>query len=267
MRFNIFPEGVSPLEIETQDQTETTRYGILTSHPQQGIKVRDMYPTTLWALENTPGFKTSLQREHETLSQLRHPRLPHAHAYGYARTEAGFPGTVEYLVMDHIEGTSLGRISEKTLEDIVPLVSQASEVLEAVHQAGYVHADVKPHNMRVSPEGSVYIIDFDLAVPIGQVGRGFSPNYAAPEQLRREPLDARTDVYCLAAVLYETATGRIFDTRTAKEIPPKTIPESVRTAVLVGLCERESRPTMREFRELLPRYVSQVAVSARKYAA
>ncbi len=164
-----------------------------------------------------------LRKEALTLSQLNHPNIATVHDFD---TQDG----IDFLVMEFVSGVSLaqklaaGALPEK---EVAALGIQIAEALEEAHAQGMIHRDLKPGNVMVTPKGRAKVLDFGLArllhpdvAPGGgptsattesladtQAGAGTLP-YASPEQLRREPVDARTDIYALGGVLYEMATGR-----------------------------------------------------------
>jgi serine/threonine protein kinase len=100
------------------------------------------------------------------------------------------------------------------------IIQQCAEGLQHLHDRGWVHCDVKPDNFLVNEEGVVKLIDFSIAVPAkkgglaGLFGGGRSRtirgtrSYMAPEQIRRQPLDGRADIYGLGCVIFEMLSGR-----------------------------------------------------------
>ncbi len=151
------------------------------------------------------------------LSRLNHPNIETIFDFD---SEDG----VEFIATEYIAGEGLdttlasGALSEK---DIALFGSQLAEGVAAAHQQGIIHRDLKPSNLRITPDRRLKILDFgiaDLTLPITSDGTtatlgeskrlaGTLP-YMAPEQVRGEKLDARTDIWGLGAVLYEMATGR-----------------------------------------------------------
>lgn len=132
-----------------------------------------------------------------------------------------------YLVMEYVEGMSLrdvlnlrGRLRPG---EALSLLGPAAAGVSATHAAGLVHRDVKPENVLLASDGTVKIGDFGLArfaasasTTLGDDRFAGTPRYTAPEAVRGQPLDARTDVYALGIVLYECLTGRPpFDGETA----------------------------------------------------
>ncbi len=131
---------------------------------------------------------------------------------------------MDFLVMEYLPGETLdaklasGPLPEK---EIARLGAQITEGLTAAHAQDIIHRDLKPGNLVVTPDGRLKILDFGLAKLLPRVGEksqietvtssdavsGTLP-YMAPEQLRGETVDARTDIFALGAVLYEMATGK-----------------------------------------------------------
>jgi len=157
-------------------------------------------------------------KEALTLSKLNHPNIATVHDFD---TQDG----TDFLVEELIEGLSLdtmllsGPMAEK---EIVDLGLQLAEGLAVAHQHGVIHRDLKPGNVRVTPDGRLKILDFGLAMILrGEVSStavtesvsetkafvGTLP-YMAPEQLLGGKVDARTDIWATGCILYEMATGR-----------------------------------------------------------
>ncbi len=158
------------------------------------------------------------RKEALALSRLNHPNIQTIHDFD---TQDG----VDFLVTEYVPGATLtellasGALPEK---EIIQYSAQIAEGLTTAHEQGVVHRDLKPGNVRVTPEGRVKILDFGLALLVQpsvegvtaetlghtHVGAGTLP-YMAPEQLRGEKLDARTDLYALGTMLYEMAAGQL----------------------------------------------------------
>jgi formylglycine-generating enzyme required for sulfatase activity/dienelactone hydrolase len=167
------------------------------------------------------------RREARAASALNHPNICTVHEIGNADGRS-------FLAMEHLEGKTLKqKLSEKTLTltEVLDLGIQIAEGLEAAHQKGIVHRDIKPMNLFVTTGGYAKILDFGLAklTPLLRnfEGRESEPDstmtleaqltsagaalgtvaYMSPEQARGSQLDARTDIFSFGVVLYEMATG------------------------------------------------------------
>jgi eukaryotic-like serine/threonine-protein kinase len=151
------------------------------------------------------------ERERDILQRLRHDGVVSLLAAGNYR------GRLPYLALEYVPGVGLGRYADERrlrLEDRSSLFLRLCEILHFVHGAAVVHCDLNPSNVLVTDEGRLKLIDLGSAFVTGTAahgGRGIenpgSPHYMSPEQVRDEPLDERTDVYSLGAMLYELACG------------------------------------------------------------
>lgn len=161
-----------------------------------------------------PDDRTRFEREIRILAQLKHANIVTIH-------DAGLAAGCHYFVMDYIAGQPLDaylRTATPPQPDVVELLARVCDAVDAAHQRGLVHRDLKPGNIRVDDRGVPHVLDFGLAKPsagsedstmttTGQfVG---SLPWAAPEQVAGEPnrIDPRTDVYQLGVVLYQALTG------------------------------------------------------------
>jgi eukaryotic-like serine/threonine-protein kinase len=165
------------------------------------------------------------RREARAISALNHPNICTLYDIG---EEAGRM----FLVLELLEGQNLRQfISEKgalPLPQILKVVTDVAEALEAAHEKGILHRDIKPANIFVTHRGTAKILDFGLAkmgglkrAPAGSVesqASDFDPAhsggwalgtiaYMSPEQALGKPLDERTDLFSFGTVLYEMATG------------------------------------------------------------
>lgn len=115
------------------------------------------------------------------------------------------------LVMEHVEGATLRQLLDREGRlrppQAVAVLDGAMQALAHLHARGIVHGDVKPENILVSARGNSKLADFGQAVACGQPSRGGSPGYLSPEAQLGQPLDQRSDVYALGAVLHECLTG------------------------------------------------------------
>jgi TolB-like protein/tRNA A-37 threonylcarbamoyl transferase component Bud32/Flp pilus assembly protein TadD len=157
------------------------------------------------------------RKEALALSKLNHPNI--ATIYDFD-SESG----IDFLAMEYVAGETLAnRVGGKSLseKEVVALSAQIADALEEAHEHAIVHRDLKPGNIMVTPKGRAKVLDFGLArllrpeanlaasdtLSLAQGVSGTLP-YMAPEQLRDEPPDPRSDIFSLGAVMYEMATGR-----------------------------------------------------------
>jgi tetratricopeptide (TPR) repeat protein len=161
--------------------------------------------------------RRQFRKEALAVGKLNHPNIAMAFDFGQ---ENG----IDYLVTEYIPGINLDeKIGGQPLphKTVLELGIQLASGLEAAHRENVIHRDLKPGNLRLNPDGQLKILDFGLAKLIEPVDEkaetanitskmaitGTMP-YMAPEVLRVEPADARTDIWAAGAVLYEMATGK-----------------------------------------------------------
>jgi serine/threonine protein kinase len=147
--------------------------------------------------------------EAQAVNRVRHPSLIKTLDTGYLADRR------PYLVMELLDGMSLadavGAIAPPLAAHVAANVLDA---LAAVHGEGIVHRDLKPPNVFLAADGRVVVLDFGIAkLTDGEVvthssGLVGTPEYMAPEQIRAQPVDGRTDIYAVGVMLYEAITGR-----------------------------------------------------------
>ncbi len=151
-------------------------------------------------------------REARALAALNHPNIVTIHSI-----EQDDDGS-RFLTMELVAGKTLKeRIDEAALPvaDILRIALDLSGALAAAHRRGVVHRDLKPANVMITDDGRVKILDFGIAKLLSLGPSKASQDgmlmgtvaYMAPEQINCEPVDARTDLFALGVMLYETATG------------------------------------------------------------
>jgi serine/threonine protein kinase len=170
-------------------------------------------------LVGDPEASRRLQREADIIARLNHPNI--CTIYEIDEHEGG-----RFIVMERVNGQNLKlHMARTTLSDqeIVDMARQVAMALQAAHEEGIVHRDIKPGNIMVGDDGVVKVLDFGLArrfmMPeTGEVtmygstipGRPLgTANYMAPERIAQGPLDPRSDLFSLGVVIYEMATGRL----------------------------------------------------------
>jgi serine/threonine-protein kinase len=146
----------------------------------------------------------------EVLSRLNQSE----HIVGYV--EHGRADGTLYLLMDYVEAENLkilfSRQDPILTENVAQILIDAAVGLGDVHESGYMHLDFKPENILVTRNGGVRLIDFDLALPIPEKPMKVSknpgtPGYMAPEQLKRDRIDSRTDIFSYGVAAYELLTN------------------------------------------------------------
>jgi serine/threonine-protein kinase len=149
--------------------------------------------------------------EARTVARLAHPNI-------VAVYDVGTDNDAPYLVMELVEGPSVAQLLQDGPLDIgtaIGIAGQICDALEAAHEAGVVHRDVKPANVLVTAAGRVKVCDFGIARPalaaqVGVTGAAIAvgtSEYMAPEQVTGGPLDHRADLYGLGCLLYAMLTG------------------------------------------------------------
>jgi YVTN family beta-propeller protein len=168
------------------------------------------------SLSDRDGFRERFERESRLAASLDHPNIIPVYA-------AGEHDGVLFIVMRYVDGTDLRALlaAEGAFEGAraAGVVAQVASALDAAHERGLVHRDVKPANILVAARGGgehTYLTDFGLtkrtASDSGLTAAGEwvgTLDYVAPEQLRGEAVDGRADVYALGCVLYELLTGQV----------------------------------------------------------
>ena len=161
--------------------------------------------------------RSRFRKEALTLSKLNHPNIETVFDFDTQ-------DEMDFLVMELIPGTTLDqKLGARGLpeKEVLRLGQQLAGALAAAHEQGIIHRDLKPGNLSLTPDGRLKILDFGLARLLQPVSDsaitdslsatrgpvGTLP-YMAPEQLRGEKADARSDIWSAGTVLYEMATGR-----------------------------------------------------------
>ena len=156
-------------------------------------------------------YKQRFRREAQAAGRLSHPGIVTLH--DIAEDSEGQP----YIVMEFIEGKPLsllfGPAEQAPLDRLLDIGIQVAHALDYAHRSGVVHRDIKPENIMVTREGRAKIADFGIAklagIDLTQEGTSLgTPSYMSPEQFHGAPVDARSDLFSLGAVLYWMCTGQ-----------------------------------------------------------
>ena len=191
-------------------------------------------------------FVERFRREAQAAARLNHPNLVGIY-------DSGADGETQFIVMEFIEGRTLADFMSSggrfTTVHAVEVAEKICDALAYAHVAGVIHRDIKPANVMVTRKGEVKVMDFGIARIVA--GPQTAPQtsavlgtaaYISPEQAQGQPVDGRSDIYSLGAVLYEMLTGR----------PPFTGDSSVAVAykqvnespVLPSIANREVSPLL-----------------------
>jgi len=167
--------------------------------------------SSAWASDEA-AMVDRFKREAAAARKVSSPNVIRIHDLGEAR-----PGML-YLSMEYVHGRTLADVISSRglvpIADCIDILDQICTGLEAAHQAGVIHRDLKPGNVLVSERNAVKIIDFGLAKATaadGMTATGMlmgTPYYMSPEQVRGRRVDASSDIYSLGALAYHLVTGR-----------------------------------------------------------
>src|SRR4051812_7146137 len=169
-------------------------------------------------------FKARFLREARAASRLSHPHI--ATVYDYGETDEGFP----FIIMELIKGKPLSDLlheDELTLSRALEIIEDVADALGEAHRHGIVHRDIKPSNVFITERGTVKVLDFGLAKQLHEDHSQADPDartllathtrsdivvgtplYLSPEQATSAPVDGRSDLFALGALLYECIAGR-----------------------------------------------------------
>jgi len=162
-----------------------------------------------------PNRRRRFEQEAKAASALNHPNI--IHVYDIDQSEGA-----DFIAMEYVDGKTLNRLippAGMPQGETVKVAVQIADALAAAHAAGIVHRDLKPANVMVTEKGLVKVLDFGLAklapLPGGEDVRTLTAegtisgtlSYMSPEQAEGRPVDGRSDIFSLGAVLYEMASG------------------------------------------------------------
>jgi len=220
-------------------------------------------------LINNATARTRFMREAKLLASLSHPNI--GVIYDIIEPTEG----KAYLVLEYIPGKTLAeRITEGQfkLQEALTIALQIAEAVTTAHEHDVIHRDLKPGNIKITPDGRVKVLDFGLAKSLGsepsekpttitQPGRLMgTPAYMSPEQARGKPTDKRSDIWSFGCLLYEMLTGRIpFEGETVsdtlanvlqKEPNWQALPQNTPANIQVLLRRCLEKEPLRRFRDL-----------------
>jgi len=178
-----------------------------------GLKILDKAKTSI-VEDRYKGIRGVYKpREGEMAVQFKHP-------YIVDTFEEGFTTDGEqYLVMEYLEGTGLNNIlmikQDMLAGSRMRYIRQCAEALKVVHEAGFIHRDFCPRNLLFTGDGEILkLTDFGLSVPnkapfTDPGNRTGTPNYMAPELVRRRPTNERVDIFAFGVTMYELCTREL----------------------------------------------------------
>jgi serine/threonine-protein kinase len=222
---------------------------------------------SIWLATNPEGKTVAVRRLHDSLKYnfIARRRFKHGcEILAKIHHHEGIIGYIEhgkingslYLVMEFVESSNLKILFARTdpilVENIANILIDSAIALESLHDCGYMHLDFKPENILVTRSGNVRLVDFDLAQPKPDKPKKMSRNpgtpvYMAPEQLQREAIDHRVDIFAFGVMAYELLTfnkpfagesaEEILDSQLNQPLPPprqlnEDIPEGLENIIL-----------------------------------
>jgi ligand-binding sensor domain-containing protein/tRNA A-37 threonylcarbamoyl transferase component Bud32 len=182
-----------------------------------------------------PIMKMRVKREAQLIAQIRHPGVVTIYDFGKLADGSS------YFVMELLKGRDLQKMLRQqgagTPKQVSTVLHQVGDALRTTHSLGIIHRDLKPANLFIVPSGSDFqtkVLDFGLAKSVNEdssltlsgIVMG-TPAYMSPEQVRGEPMDARSDLFSLAVVAYELLTARrVFHADSVPELFTKVLMET-----------------------------------------
>jgi protein kinase-like protein len=162
-----------------------------------------------------PDMARRFRQEIKLARRVRHRNVCGIHEYGEV-------GDLRYIAMEYVRGVNLRKMLNQggalAAEEAYAVSAQVAKGLQAIHDAGVIHRDLKTSNIMRDTSGVVRLMDFGIAkqqgsdVTLAGIGPGLivgTPEYMSPEQARAEPVDFRSDIYSLGIVIYEIFTGTV----------------------------------------------------------
>ncbi len=176
-----------------------------------------------------PTFAARFRQEAQAAANLQSPYIVNIYDWGQ-------DGDTYYIVMEYVRGTDLKSIIQQkgALDSrrVAEIGAQVCSALMVAHGYDVIHRDIKPHNIMVTPDGAVKVMDFGIAragnTTMTQTGSVLgTAHYVSPEQAQGRPLKAPSDLYSLGVVLFEAGTGRLpFDADTPVAVALKQVNEA-----------------------------------------
>jgi serine/threonine-protein kinase len=184
-----------------------------------------------------------VETEYKVARRIDHPYI--RKCYKLKKIRSIFVVKELLLSMELFDGKNLEDSPALSLLDVLLVFRMVASGLLAMHQQGFVHCDIKPNNILINETGSIKIIDLGQSCKIGTVKPRIqgTPDYIAPEQVRRKALGPKTDIFNLGATMYWALTGKHVPTLIPKKdsfglpLPPKPrlAPHELRKQLPIGI--------------------------------
>jgi serine/threonine-protein kinase len=184
-----------------------------------------------------------VETEYKVARRIDHPYV--RKCYKLKKIRSMFVVKELLLSMELFDGKNLEDSPSLSLLDVLLVFRMVAGGLQAMHQQGFVHCDIKPNNILISESGSIKIIDLGQSCKIGTIKPRIqgTPDYIAPEQVRRKALGPKTDIFNLGATMYWALTGKHVPTLIPKKgsfglpIPqqPRLAPHELRRQLPIGV--------------------------------
>lgn len=183
-----------------------------------------------------------VETEYKVGSRIDHPCV--RKCYKLKKIRSMFKVKEMLLSMEFFDGPNLEDSPTLSLLDVLLVFRMVAGGLNAMHQQGFVHCDIKPNNILLSTAGAIKIIDLGQSCRIGTTKHRIqgTPDYIAPEQVRRKPLGPKTDIFNLGATVYWALTGKHIPTLIPKKdslglpIPQKRrAPHELKKQIPIGI--------------------------------
>jgi len=180
--------------------------------------------------------------EYKVAHRIDHPYV--RKCYNLRKIRSVFKVKEMLLSMEYFEGKNLEHCSTLSLGDVLLVFRMIASGLNAMHQHGFVHCDIKPNNILINKAGSIKIIDLGQSCKIGTVKPRIqgTPDYIAPEQVKRKPLGPKTDIFNLGATMYWALTGKHAPTMIPKKnkfglpvVEPRRAPNELKKQLPTGI--------------------------------
>ena len=196
--------------------------------------------------EDTRVFE-QVETEYKVAHKIDHPYV--RKCYKLKKIRSMFKAKEMLLSMEYFEGKNLEDCPTLSLGDVLLVFRMVASGLNSMHQHGFVHCDIKPNNILMNKSGSIKIIDLGQSCKIGTTKQRIqgTPDYIAPEQVKRKPLGPKTDIFNLGATMYWALTG-------------KNVPTLIPKKNKIGLPVTEARRAPHELKKQLPMGISKLVM-------